>query len=281
MRHAPRVRRNRYVGRGPWIVGRVMKPGIFITGTDTDVGKTIVSAGLALVLRDRGIKVGVMKPVATGCYGSEERLVSVDAAFLMEAGQNEYPALTSPQRFRNPLSPNVAAMLEKKEVNVQNILKSYHQLQKHYDFLIVEGIGGLMVPLKKDYYVANLIRDMGLPIVIVSHAGLGAINHTLLTVDAAIIRSIEVRGIIFNRVSMTNCSMVELTNPKVIHDLSGVPILGSLPDIEGISMENGRFGNLKETFQERIQVDKILGPNTYPSEQSGERGRPSRHDSHL
>lgn len=236
-----------------------MKAGIFITGTDTDVGKTVISAGLALVLRERGMKVGVMKPVATGCHGAEERLISTDAAFLMEAAENEYPPLTSPARFRNPLSPNVAAMLEKKEVDIPGILKSYRQLQKHYDFLIVEGIGGLMVPLKKDYYVANLVRDMGLPLVIVSYAGLGSINHTLLTVDAAMIRGLEVRGIIFNRVAVTNYSLSELTNPKVIHDLSGVPILGSLPDVEGLHIDNCQFGKLKELFRERIQVDKILG----------------------
>ncbi len=100
---------------------------------------------------------------------------------------------------------------------------------------------------------------MGLPIVIVSHAGLGAINHTLLTIDAAVIRNMEVRGVIFNRVSVTNYSLAELTNPKVIHDLSGVPILGSLPDIEGLNMESGQFGKLKEIFRERIQVDKITG----------------------
>ncbi len=236
-----------------------MKPGIFITGTDTDVGKTVVAAGIALVLRERGMKVGVMKPVATGCYGGDGKLVSQDAAFLMEAAQNEYPPLTSPSRFRNPLSPNVAAMLEKREVDIPQILKSYRDLQKHYDFMIVEGVGGLMVPLKKDYYVANLIRDMGLPIVIVSYAGLGAINHTLLTVDAATIRGLEVRGIIFNRVSVTNYSMAELTNPKVIHDLSGVPILGSLPDVEGLNMDSCQFGKLKEIFQERIRVEKIIG----------------------
>jgi dethiobiotin synthetase len=236
-----------------------MKSGIFITGTDTDVGKTVVAAGLALVLRARGLSVGVMKPVATGCYGADKRLISQDAAFLMEAAQNEYPPLTSPSRFRNPLSPNVAAMLEKKEVDVPSILKSYRELQKHYDFMIVEGVGGLMVPLKKDYYVANLIRDIGLPIVVVSYAGLGAINHTLLTVDAATIRGLEVRGIIFNRVSVTNYSLAELTNPKVIHDLSGVPILGSLPNIEGLNMDNCQFGKLKEVFQERIRVDKIFG----------------------
>ncbi|MFA5168775.1 MAG: dethiobiotin synthase [Candidatus Omnitrophota bacterium] len=236
-----------------------MKAGIFITGTDTDVGKTVISAGLALVLRDRGIKVGVMKPVATGCCGGDEKLVSQDAAFLAEAARNEYSPLSSPSCFRNPLSPSVAAMLEKKEVDIPNILKSYRELQKHYDFMVVEGIGGLMVPLRKDYYVANLIRDMGLPIVIVSYAGLGAINHTLLTVDAATIRGLEVRGIIFNRVSVTNCSLAELTNPKVIHDLSGVPILGSLPDIEGLDMDHCKFGKLKEVFEERIRIDEISG----------------------
>jgi len=150
-------------------------------------------------------------------------------------------------------------MLEKKEVDVQKILRSYRELQKHYDFLIVEGIGGIMVPLKKDYYVANLIRDMGLPIVIVSYAGLGAINHTLLTVDAAVIRGLEIRGILFNRVSTTNYSLSEMTNPKVIHDLSGVSILGSLPEIDDLNIDSCQFGKLKEVFQERIQIDKILG----------------------
>ena len=239
-----------------------MKAGIFITGTDTDVGKTVVASGLAMVLKDRGLKVGVMKPVATGCYGNDGRLVSHDAAFLMEAAQNEYPPLSCPSRFRNPLSPNVAAMLEKREVDVAGILESYRELQKLYDFIIVEGVGGLMVPLKKDYYVANLIRDMQLPMIIVSYAGLGAINHTLLTIDAAVIRGLELRGIIFNRVSVTNYSLAELTNPKVIHDLSGVPILGSLPEVEGLNMDSFQFGRLKEVFQERIQTDKILGSSS-------------------
>jgi dethiobiotin synthetase len=201
----------------------------------------------------------VMKPVATGCYGGDGRLVSQDAVFLMEAAQNEYPPLTSPSRFRNALSPSVAATLEKREVNIPHVLKSFRALQKRYDFIIVEGVGGLMVPLKKDYYVANLIRDMGLPLLIVSYAGLGAINHTLLTVDAAKIRGLDVRGIIFNRVSITNYSLAELTNPKIIHDLSGVPILGSLPNIEGLNMDNCQFGRLKEIFQERIRIDKIAG----------------------
>lgn len=235
------------------------KPGIFITGTDTGVGKTVVSAGLAMVLRSRGIKVGVMKPVATGCYGLDKRLISQDAVYLMEAAENEYPAHTSPSRFRNPLSPNVAAMLEKKEVDLNQIRTAYRELQKNYDFIIVEGIGGLLVPLTKDYYVANLIREFQLPIAIVSKSGLGTINHTLLTVDAALIRGFDIRGIIFNRMPTVNFSMAEITNPKVVHDLTGIPVLGSLPEMEDVDISSCDFGRLREIFQERIQVDKLLG----------------------
>jgi dethiobiotin synthetase len=235
-----------------------LKPGIFITGTDTGVGKTVIAAGLALALKERGMKVGVMKPVATGCTGSERHLVSQDAVFMFEAAENEYPPLSSPSRFRNPLAPSVASMIEKREVNIAQIHKAYHELQKNYDYIIVEGIGGLLVPLTRDYFVANLIREFQLPLLIVSRPGLGTINHTLLTVDAAVVRGFEIRGIIFNRLPAVNYSIAEITNPKVVHDLTGVPVLGALPEIEGMDVESCRFGKLKEIFQERVQIDKIL-----------------------
>ncbi|MBN1689345.1 MAG: dethiobiotin synthase [Candidatus Omnitrophica bacterium] len=241
------------------------KSGIFITGTDTGVGKTVVAAGFALALKALGLKVGVMKPVATGCQGFEPRLHSEDAIFLLEAAENEYPPLTNPVRYRNPLAPSVAAVLERKAVNVAHIHHAYQELQKYYDFIIVEGIGGLMVPLKKDYFVTNLIREFHLPVVIVAHGGLGSINHTLLTIDAAVIRGFDIRGIIFNRVSRVNVSLAEMTNPKVIHELSGVPVLGTLPDIDGLDARNCCFGDLKEIFEERIQFQKVLPTPTVPA----------------
>lgn len=240
------------------------KAGIFITGTDTDVGKTVVAAGLALVLRHRGLKVGVMKPVATGCVG-ETRLVSYDAAFLMEAAENEYPGLVSPVRFRHPLSPNVAASIEKKTVNLDSIRKAYRELQKHYDYIIVEGIGGLLVPIAKDYFVANLIREFGLPVLVVARSGLGTINHTLLTVDAAIVRGFDIRGIIFNKMPLTNISLAEMTNPKVIHELTGVPVLGSLPEVDGLNVETGQFGNLRSVFEQRIQIEHLIPEASLPT----------------
>lgn len=236
-----------------------MKPGIFITGTDTGVGKTVVAAGLAMALHARGIKVGVMKPVATGCDGEDKRLVPMDAVYLLEAGQNEYPALTCPTRYRNPLAPSVAAVLEKREVDLNAIMHAYKEMQKHYDFIIVEGVGGMLVPLKENYYVANLIREFKLPLVIVARPGLGTINHTLLTIDAALIRGFELRGVIFNRFPTGSYSLAEMTNPKIIGDLSGVPVLGSLPEMQDVNIETCRFGRLREIIEERVRIDKILG----------------------
>ncbi len=233
--------------------------GIFITGTDTGVGKTVVGAGLALVLRERGMKVGVMKPVATGCSGDGKRLVSDDAVFLFEAAENEYATLTNPLRFRNPLAPSVASVIEKKEIPIEKIMKAFQELQRHYDFIIVEGIGGLLVPITKDYYVANLIHEFALPLVIVARGGLGTINHTLLTVDAAVIRGFPIRGIIFNRMPRVNVSIAEITNPKVIHDLTKIPVLGTLPELENVDVERCQFGNLKDVFKERIDLDRLLG----------------------
>lgn len=232
--------------------------GIFIIGTDTGVGKTVVAAGLALVLKERGMRVGVMKPVATGCFGEGKRLISGDAVYLLEAAENERPYLTNPLRFRNSLAPSVASVIEKKEVPIEKILKAYRELQRHYDFIIVEGIGGLLVPLTKDYFVANLIHEFGLPLMVVARGGLGTINHTLLTIDAAIIRGFEIRGIIFNRMPRVNFSIAEITNPKVIHDITGIPVLGTLPELDDVDVETCRFGDLKEVFRERIDLDQLF-----------------------
>lgn len=234
------------------------KPGIFITGTDTDVGKTIVAAGLALVLRAQGVRVGVMKPIATGCLSFGKRLVSLDAAFLMEAAENEWTGHTSPARYKHPVAPKVAGELEKREIDLDQIRKAYAELEKHYDFIIVEGIGGLMVPIHPKYYVSDLVREFKLPMLVVAKPGIGSINHTVLTVDAARIRGLEVKGIIFNRVPRANLSISEMTNPKVISELTKIPILGSLPEIEDVDVERGKFGSLREMFQERIRIDSLI-----------------------
>lgn len=232
--------------------------GIFIIGTDTGVGKTVTAAGLALCLKERGVKVGVMKPVATGCLGSNKKLYSPDAIYLFEAAENEYPLLSSPVRFQNPLAPVVASRVERKPVDLKRIIWAYHEIKEIYDFIIVEGIGGLMVPFTDNYFVADLAKEFKLPVLIVARGNLGTINHTLLTVQSARNQNLPIKGILLNGVSKENLSMAEMTNPRVIEDLTGVPVVGSIPQLDNVSVENMSFGNLKETFKSKVNLDLLL-----------------------
>ena len=193
-----------------------MRKGIFVVGTDTGVGKTVVAAGLTLALRSRGVRVGVMKPIATGCLGHAGRLVSTDAAYLMEAALMDTPALVSPVRYRNPVAPSIAALVEKVEVNIDSIVDAYKQLQKEFDFVVVEGIGGVLVPIKENYFLSNLVEALDLPALVVTSSKLGTINHTLLSVEALLVRGIEIAGIIMNGVTATNISLASSDIPSTV-----------------------------------------------------------------
>src|SRR5262245_53930023 len=150
-----------------------MEKGIFVTGTDTNVGKTAVACGIVSLLKAKGVKVGVMKPIASG--GRE------DAERLREAsGMSDGLDVINPQHFEAPLAPVSAAALERREIDLDLIYRSYWFLQKHYDVVIVEGIGGVKVPIGESTYIADLIQALRLPALIVGRAGLGTLNHTLL-----------------------------------------------------------------------------------------------------
>jgi dethiobiotin synthetase len=240
-------------------MGEKLRKGVFIIGTDTGVGKTVVGAGLALCLKEQGIKVGVMKPVATGCLSSNEHLFSQDAIYLFEAAENEYPLLSNPIRFKNPLAPHVASQIERKAVDLKKIFWAYDEIRTIYDFIIVEGIGGLLVPFTNNYFVADLVKEFNLPVLVVARAGLGTINHTLLTVQAAKNKGLNVRGIILNGMPEANFSLAEITNPRILQDLTGLPVLGVLPKLQDVDVERLLFGSLKKVFAEKIPVDTILG----------------------
>jgi dethiobiotin synthetase len=235
-----------------------MKNGIFIVGTDTGVGKTVVAGGLALALRKRGISVGVMKPIATGCRMMGKTLVSDDAVFLLEAAENQFPQLSNPVRFTESLAPLVASEVEEKPIVPQDIFKAYTSLQKEYDYIIVEGIGGVLVPLWKDYFVADLVRDFKLSVIVVGRIGLGTINHMLLTIEALRARSIEIKGVILNGLREKSASIAELTNPRVVEELSKVKLLGVLPHIEGLSIEKACWFDLVKIIQKHIDIDQIV-----------------------
>ena len=197
-----------------------MNKGIFVTGTDTGVGKTLVACGIASLLKSWGAKVGVMKPVATGSRKDAFQLRKA-------AGMKEELDLVNPQFFKAPLAPTVAASMERRDVDLEAVYRAYWYLQKHYDVLVVEGIGGVKVPLGESTYGVDLIEALRLPALVVGRTTLGTLNHTLLTIDALEQKRAPVAGILLN--GRRGAGLAEKTNPSALQDHTTAPVLGMLP----------------------------------------------------
>lgn len=230
-----------------------MAKGIFITGTDTGVGKTVIAGAIVRVLKRKGLKVGVMKPVETGCTKEGDVLIPSDGEFLkymadLDISINEI----TPYRFETPVAPLVASEVEGRYINPEKILEAYKTLTRKFDFVIVEGIGGLMVPINEGLFVADLVSYMGIPLVIVSINKLGTINHTFLTVDSARSKGLDIKGLIVNDMRQGDDISAD-SNISVIKRLIDVPVVGVFPFIDNLTRENIEKEGLKN-----IQVEYIL-----------------------
>jgi dethiobiotin synthetase len=203
--------------------------GLFITGTDTGVGKSIVTGGLAGLLRKQRINVGVMKPVETGCLHDDGSFFPADAQFLKDMSGVDAPLEEIvPYQFKEPLAPSVAAEREGITIDTNQLVKKFEHISRHHDVMLVEGAGGLLVPLYQRFLFIDLVKRFKLPVLIVSRATLGTINHTLLTLQAARAEKVPVAGIVINNLSPEKNAASE-TNPEVIARLVDVPVWGVLP----------------------------------------------------
>jgi len=230
--------------------------GLFVTGTDTEVGKTLIAGAIARHLRGRGRHVEVLKPVASACRRSRGDLVSADADFLAAcADSSRSVSQIAPVRYAAALAPNVAAEREGRPVDLEAIFDACRGLEGQADIVIVEGVGGLLCPITDDFWVIHLAKMMKLPLVIVARAGLGTINHTLLTVHAARGAGLRVGGVVINRYppgllmdpggnypACSDAEMAVLTNPHQIARRGGVPVLATVPDEPANSVENVTIG---------------------------------------
>jgi dethiobiotin synthetase len=168
-----------------------------------------------------------MKPAETGCRILQGELVPADAILLMRsAGAADPLELVNPFRFRLPLAPLVAAGLEQKRVQIRKIVAAYQSLEQKHEFMIVEGAGGVLVPLTRTQSFRDLAALLGLPVLIVARPDLGTINHTLLTIEALQQRKIPIAGIVINYGRKGEPGLAEQTSPGIIERLSGVPIIG-------------------------------------------------------
>lgn len=192
-----------------------MRKGIFVTATDTGAGKTYVACAIARALKAGGVNLGVFKPLASGDRKDVVKLIKA-------AGVADTLSAVNPLFFKHPLAPYVSAKLSGKKVNLNIVKRAFLKLKRKYGFIIVEGAGGALVPVKKDYFVIDMIKELRLPALVVAKPYLGTINHTLLTVAALKRKGIKVAGVIIS--GGRGKTPAERTNPEIIRELTGLPV---------------------------------------------------------
>jgi dethiobiotin synthetase len=219
--------------------------GLFIMGTDTGVGKTLITGGIAHLLRRRGLKVGVFKPVATGCMLDMGEWVSADAKFLKMCAEIEEPlSVITPVCYEIPAAPLVCVRAENRPIDFEQIAAMYNYLVRTCDVVLVEGIGGVLVPLDEKTMIVDLAAKMKLPTVIVAREKLGTINHTLLTIQAVRNAGLYAAGVVINGHIYPSAGIAEETAPKIIAELGDTKILATVGQDDQSSVENMRLGQM-------------------------------------
>ena len=234
-------------------------PGLLITGTDTGVGKTLVACGLAACLTAGGRTAGVLKPVETGCMMRDGRLYPEDAALLASFAGSLAPLdELCPYRFEPPLAPGVAADQAGVSIRPERIVSLFERISQQHDTVLVEGAGGLLVPLVDRYTFADLARDLDIPLLVVVGSKLGALNHTLLTLSYAQTHSLPLKGYIMNH-PMPSRDPATRTNSETLARLTDVACLGSIPHLSLGADSEGVRRTLLAVFNEHVDLDRILG----------------------
>jgi dethiobiotin synthetase len=228
--------------------------GVFVTGTDTGVGKTLVCGLLAGFLRPRGVRVVTQKWVQTGCEGEPEDL----SAHWRLAGLSgpppvEHPSDLCPYRFRLPSSPHLAAAREGRRIDASVIEESYRRLASRHDLVIVEGTGGFLVPLAEGLLAGDLVARVGLPVLVVVGNRLGCVNLALLTVEAVRRRGVPLLGLVFNRPPGDARTPAEVLsdNPRAVAVAAAAPVLGELPFLPDANRGAESFAPIGEAFLSR------------------------------
>jgi dethiobiotin synthetase len=204
---------------------------IFITGTDTDIGKTYISALIVKKMRESGFNCGYFKPVISGVTEMCGHLVDSDANYVVQVANIPTEAEKCVSYFwQEAVSPHLAAKRKNQEIDIDKIKYDFAQINKKYDYLLLEGAGGITCPLKinsaEKYLLKDLIWELGVSIIIVADSGLGTINSTLLTVDYAKSNGIEIEGIILNNYELDN--FIHWDNLEQIETLTGINVVATV-----------------------------------------------------
>ncbi|OIU68766.1 dethiobiotin synthase [Rossellomorea aquimaris] len=226
--------------------------GFFVTGTDTEIGKTMITAVLTRHYLERGSDTFPYKPVQSGAEWEGEKLTAPDTVFYERFAGREFGPETNTYLLKIPSSPHLAAALEGVKIESQPIVDQTEKLLNSHELVFVEGAGGLIVPLNEEETMIDLIDRLSLPVILVARAGLGTINHTVLSVMALKQRNIKIAGIVLNRVTSDELTEIEEDNRRMLQKLSGVPIIGTFPYITGREIEKLDVGEILEHWNMNI-----------------------------
>jgi len=214
------------------------KAGLFVTGTDTGAGKTLIAGAIAKILTDKGMKVGVFKPIATGCRRRWGALADADTEFLANCANSDLPLSTiTPVGYLTKAEPIISAAYERRPIDFDKIAAAYSKICKETDIVIVEGISGVRVPLTMEFDLLDLAVEFDLPTVIIARSNAGMINHTLMTVDCIRAAKLKIAGIVINAYDATKSTASEDTAGEVIAQCAGLNILASAPFDETVDIE--------------------------------------------
>lgn len=205
-----------------------MKPAYFITGTDTEIGKTLTTCAMLHALGQQGVRAAGMKPVAAGCEQRDGVWINEDVDSIMDASNVTLPLeLVCPYLMREPAAPHIVAAMEHVTIDPARIRSSFEQVREASDAVVVEGVGGFRVPLTDSYDTADLARDLALPVVLVVGLRLGCINHALLTAEAIAARGLQLAGWVANVVDLE--MRHGMANIEALTARLPAPMLGCIP----------------------------------------------------
>ena len=232
---------------------------LFITGTDTGIGKTLVGCGIAAALTVQGKRVGVLKPAETGCDRRDGVLYPDDALRLADYARSSLPLeIVCPYRFSPPVAPSVAAEQAGVTIQPERIIEVFQTIADQHDVTLVEGAGGLLVPLVGRYSFADLARDLAIPILVVVGSKLGALNHTLLTLHCIAARTLPLAGYILNHPTPATDDAIT-TNATTLANLTDTPCRGIIPHLTLSENINRDRTVLSELFATAVDLPGLLG----------------------
>lgn len=224
---------------------------VFITGTDTDVGKSALTGFLLAALLHDGLDAVPMKPVQTGCEGS--LVPDVDFYARVTGRKCDNYALHAPYLYQPACSPHLAAKMADRPIEIARIIASFEKLQSLHETVLVEGAGGIMVPLNESELMLDLMKALELPVLLASRPGLGTINHTLLSLEVLRHAGLDVLGVVMVESYAFDRTFIEEDNARAIEKYGEVPVLATLPHVKNMGAPDFCFDAILPKMNELLK----------------------------